>query len=51
MGEGRRVIIRCQETGDFIDDFTSKGKRKLNLYIHTCLCIDSLYFLAYVYVY
>ncbi|PVD34056.1 hypothetical protein C0Q70_05318 [Pomacea canaliculata] len=26
VGEGRRVIIRCQETGDFIDDFTSKGK-------------------------
>jgi hypothetical protein len=28
VGEGRRVILRNKDTGEFIDDFTSQGKRK-----------------------
>ena len=36
VGEGRHVVLRHRETGEFIDDFTNKGKRK-NSKEHLCL--------------
>ena len=30
VGEGRHVVLRHRETGEFIDDFTNKGKRKID---------------------
>lgn len=39
VGEGRHVVLRHRETGEFIDDFTNKGKRK-NSKEHLCLKKD-----------
>ena len=37
VGEGRHVVLRHRETGEFIDDFTSKGKREGTLSSVPCL--------------